>query len=445
MMKSIDTMVLLLVAIVTYALPTRAADGVSLFNGKNLDGWQGMGGEATNWTVKDRTLTCTGAKGAQWLATTTVYADFDLTLSFRLPANGNSGVFIRAPREGNPWVTGLEIQLLDDYGDKWKDLKPAQFTGSIYAVQAPSKRATKPAPEWQTMRVLCVGRTCRVWVGDQQVIDADLDELAKEHGERVPGLLRNSGLIGLQNHGDPVAFRDIRLREVSAKEAGAEPIDPTPRGPAVTPQPRIVDWWFARHAEQIGAMSKGEFDLLMVGDSITHNFESVGAPVWKKYFEPRKAINLGFGGDRTNHVLWRLDHLPKLKKSPRGAVVLIGTNNICWGSDTPKQAAHGVRAVARKLGEMYPEMETLVLGVFPRRRKIDHPHRKEIDELNSYLPALLKDLPKVTFLDIGKEFLDDKGFLSEEMMPDTTHPSEKGHEIWARAIEAELKKMLNES
>ena len=60
-------------------------------------------------------------------------------------------------------------------------------------------------------------------------------------------------------------------------------------------------------------MKEGEYELLMVGDSITHNFESIGEKVWKKHFEPLKALNLGFGGDRTNHVLWRLDHLPKPK------------------------------------------------------------------------------------------------------------------------------------
>jgi len=121
---------------------------------------------------------------------------------------------------------------------------------------------------------------------------------------------------------------------------------------------------------------------------------------------------------------------------------LIGTNNICWGSDTPKQAAEGVQAVARKLGDLYPEMKILVLGVFPRRRELNHRHRKQIIELNSYLPGLLKDMKNVTFLDIGPKFLDEKGFLSKEMMPDTTHPSEKGHEIWAKAIEPVLKKML---
>ena len=220
----------------------------------------------------------------------------------------------------------------------------------------------------------------------------------------------------------------------------------TTKHPSLNPQPRIAEWWFARQAEKIGLMSKGDFDLLMVGDSITQNFENeeVGLKVWEKYFVPLKAINLGFGGDRTEHVLWRLDHLPVLKKAPKAAVLLIGTNNIGWGSDTPKQAAEGVQAIARKLKEIYPDMNVLVLGVLPRRRNLDHPHRKQIIELNCYLPELLKDMKGVSFRDIGPAFLDEKGFLSEEMMPDTTHPSEKGHEVWAKAMAPYLKEVLDE-
>lgn len=212
--------------------------------------------------------------------------------------------------------------------------------------------------------------------------------------------------------------------------------------PAVTPQPRLEEWWFERHAKKIGEFKKENVDLMMIGDSITHNFESVGKEVWDKHFVSRNAINLGFGGDRTNHVLWRLDHLPKRKESPKAAVVMIGTNNICWGSDQPREAALGVQAIAKKLHMDYPDMKILVLGVFPRRRKLDHPHRKQVMELNAALPSLLKTIPNVSFKDIGDQFLDENGFLSEEMMPDTTHPSAKGHEIWASAISENLKEML---
>jgi len=91
--------------------------------------------------------------------------------------------------------------------------------------------------------------------------------------------------------------------------------------PSTTAQPRLGSWWFARHAEKIAEIEAAndpkkdkKIELLMVGDSITHNFDKggPGEPVWKKHFVPLNALNLGFGGDRTNHVLWRLDHLPPL-------------------------------------------------------------------------------------------------------------------------------------
>ena len=202
----------------TAGVPAVSADeGRSLFNGKDLTGWQGMQGPADNWGVKDGTLTCTGGKGAHWLATREEFSDFDLSLEFKLPVNGNSGVFIRAPRGGTPYVDGMEIQLLDDYGEKWKNLKPDQFTGAIYAAVAPSRRVTRKAGQWQTMRILCVGRRCSVWVNGEQIIDADLDKVAGKFGRKVPGLKRNSGLIGVQNHGDPVSFRRIVIKTIQSR------------------------------------------------------------------------------------------------------------------------------------------------------------------------------------------------------------------------------------
>lgn len=182
-----------------------------LFNGKDLTGWQGMGGPPTNWKVDNGVLSCTGKPGSAWIATKAEYTDFELKLEYNIPANGNSGVFIRAPKDGAPWVAGLEIQVLDDYGPKWKNLKPVQFTGSIYAVQAPSERATKKAGEWQTMRIRCKGNQCCVWVNGKCIIDANLAELAKKV-PRVTGLKRVGGFIGLQNHASPVHYRNILLK-----------------------------------------------------------------------------------------------------------------------------------------------------------------------------------------------------------------------------------------
>ena len=189
-----------------------------LFNGKDLSGWAGVGGEAgANWNVSDGILTCTGEPGAGWIAFEKEYSDFELSLEFNVPKDANSGVFFRAPRTGDPWVTGMEAQLLDDNGEKWKSLKPAQYTGAIYAVVPPSTRATKAAGEWQTMTVWCVGSECRVGVNGTTVVDVDLSSLTAEQKKKVPGVERRKGVIGLQNHGDRIQFRNLQIRDLSVE------------------------------------------------------------------------------------------------------------------------------------------------------------------------------------------------------------------------------------
>ena len=189
----------------------------SLISKNELKGWQPIGGSGDNWTLKDGELKCNGKPGAQWLATEKEYSDFELSLEFNVPANGNSGVFVRAPKAGAPWVNGIEIQILDDHGDKWKNLEAAGFTGAIYAVVAPSKRVTKKAGEWQTMLIRCEGRQFQVSVNGTKVVDTSLDD-HKAHFEKVPGLKSKGGHIGLQNHGDKISFRKIKVRELPAKK-----------------------------------------------------------------------------------------------------------------------------------------------------------------------------------------------------------------------------------
>ncbi|MBX3412464.1 MAG: DUF1080 domain-containing protein [Pirellulales bacterium] len=189
-----------------------ADDAKALFDGQSLDGWQAVNGPISSWTVEDGLLVCSGAGGG-WLSTKDEYGDFDLSLEFRVPQGGNSGVFIRAPHEGDPAYTGMELQVLDDAADEYKSLRPDQYTGSVYGVVAAQPRVTKPAGEWQTMRIRCVGRDVEVEVNGKQVVKANLDEhldKAKEH----PGITRERGHIGLQNHGSRVEYRNVKLAPV---------------------------------------------------------------------------------------------------------------------------------------------------------------------------------------------------------------------------------------
>lgn len=187
-----------------------------LFNGNDLSGWHPIGGSADNWKVQEGVLFCTGGSGSQWLATDLEYADFELSLEFNVPKDGNSGVFLRAPEQGVPYVDGLEVQILDDFGEKWKNLNPDQFTGSVYAVAGPTKQVTKKAGQWQKMKVRCVGPQITITLNGQRIVEVDLAQF-RQRADQVPGVLRTKGHIGLQNHGDPISFRNLRLRVIQPK------------------------------------------------------------------------------------------------------------------------------------------------------------------------------------------------------------------------------------
>jgi len=226
--------------------------------------------------------------------------------------------------------------------------------------------------------------------------------------------------------------------------------------------------------------SKGVGDVIFLGDSITNGWE--GQKAWQEYFGAFKPVNLGIGGDQTGHVLWRITdghEIDNLK--PKAAVIMIGTNN---GHSAP-QVAGGIAAIVAELKRQKPDIKILVLGVFPRggsgdagksleqitegvkpineELKKDKPDlkalnaavrklgqqpgtipadklSKKIAEINAII-AKLDDGKTVFYKDIGKEFLDQNGGLSGEIMPDYLHLSAKGYDIWGKAIKADLEKL----
>ncbi len=187
-----------------------AAEWTPLFNGKNLDGWVAIDGPASSWNVEDGQLFCTG-QGSGWLSTDKEYDNFELDLEFRVPAGGNSGVFLRAPHKGNPAFEGMEIQVLDDYDARYANLKPTQYCGSLYDVSPATPHVSKKAGEWQKMHIICQDNHVKVSLNGTQVVDADLSA----HPDKLPthpGLKRTSGYIGLQNHGSRLDYKNVRIR-----------------------------------------------------------------------------------------------------------------------------------------------------------------------------------------------------------------------------------------
>jgi lysophospholipase L1-like esterase len=206
----------------------------------------------------------------------------------------------------------------------------------------------------------------------------------------------------------------------------------------VTPQPRDGSW-MKQHEDFLKIAQSGNVDLLFLGDSITQGWK--GAPkTWDRFYGPRKAANFGIGGDRTEHVLWRIQNGELKGIEPKVVVLMIGTNNS--GGNTPDEIAQGVSAIVDELRSRLPRTKVLLLGVFPRGEK-PAPIRERLKSLNEKI-AKLDDGSNVHYLDIGKVFLNEDGSISNKIMPDYLHLTPRGYRLWAEAMEPTLWSMLDE-
>ena len=207
---------------------------------------------------------------------------------------------------------------------------------------------------------------------------------------------------------------------------------------AIIGEPREGEWWMKRH-QSMNKNAKKPHDLLFIGDSITQGWEGSGKGTWEKYYANRKALNLGISGDRTEHVIWRLDNgnLRNQKKA-KAAVVMIGTNNTGHIMQDPTEVRDGVERIVSTLRARCPQAKILLLGVFPLGVKPGDAKRKNNLEINKLI-SKFHNGKRIHYLDISDRFLTAEGILTKEVMPDALHPKKKGYEIWAEAIEPKLK------
>jgi len=216
---------------------------------------------------------------------------------------------------------------------------------------------------------------------------------------------------------------------------------------AIVPVPKLENDsydWYARHDEVLNVKDKINPEIVMIGDSITHFWGGPpvskhrrGPQAWKQLFGDRPVLNLGFGWDRTQNVLWRLDHGEFDGLHPRYVVINIGTNNFSTTANaranTPEEVAQGIQAICDRIRKKSPESRIILMGVLPRGEKPDYPYRSKILALNKLLPEVAK-APGIQFLDIGQQFLLPNGELPRRLMSDFCHPTEEGYAIWAAAL-----------
>lgn len=228
---------------------------------------------------------------------------------------------------------------------------------------------------------------------------------------------------------------------------------PNYRTESVTPSPLLqswsLDWWMPRHEQKLAAIramreAGKNPSVVFIGDSITQGWEDAGKAVWAEHYARYDALDLGFGGDHTENVLWRLQHGEIDGIAPKLTVLMIGTNNTGDRQDEPTATAAGIRRLIDEIRMRQPASKILLLAIFPRDPKPDGRGRRLNNEINALIRGFA-DGEVVHFLDIGAALTNPDGTLSAEVMPDWLHPSERGYRLWAEAMNPTLLRLLEVS
>ncbi len=250
--------------------------------------------------------------------------------------------------------------------------------------------------------------------------------------------------------------RGILLGSAALLLAGA---DQPPRVPvAATPIPRLdTSWWKARHLEKLAALKRGPVDLVWLGDSITQDWELEGppewrdfAPVWQRFYGDRHALNLGFKGDTTAHLLWRMQNGELDGIQPKAAIVLIGANNlgrVHWNAD---QTVAGIEAVLADLRRRLPATKVLLLSVLPSIRN-KYVSRTTIEINRALAERFGGGGGPVTYMDVTNLFMrggevDRTQFLDDQLTPPDPplHPTAQAQRRLAETIEPTVAAMMGD-
>ncbi len=241
-------------------------------------------------------------------------------------------------------------------------------------------------------------------------------------------------------------FVSVLATNVYAQEAAvAPPVVKLPvQAPNVAAQKfgndgKVNPGFATSHDRFVKIAQEGTAELVFLGDSITAGWGSK-KEIWNTAFGQYKPANFGIGGDRTQHVLWRITNGELEGIKPKAVVLMIGTNNS--GSDSAEGIADGIKLIVETVREKQPQAKILLLAVFPRGEKVSpNPGRDKLIQVNATI-AKLDDGKSIHFLDIGSKFLQSDGSLTKDIMPDFLHLSEAGYQIWADGIGPKLAELM---
>ncbi len=243
-----------------------------------------------------------------------------------------------------------------------------------------------------------------------------------------------------------VSVANVRLARSGTPSIGCPDYRTESVTPAMLAESWSLDWWLPRHekkrqeARELVAAGQAP-QLVFIGDSITQGWENEGRQVWARHYARYNALNLGFGGDRTENVLWRLQHGALDGLAPKAVVLMIGTNNAGHRAENPETTAAGIRRLLDEIRRRLPAAQVLLLAVFPREERPDGQLRRINERVNEIIGGYA-DGRHVHYLNIGRALTDSNGNLSRDVMPDLLHLSEKGYALWQGAMDPVLAPLM---
>lgn len=204
--------------------------------------------------------------------------------------------------------------------------------------------------------------------------------------------------------------------------------------------------WKERHEHIIERVKSSDPQLIMIGNSITHNLDKPDRKIfWDQYLNDLDAVNMGISGDRTENVIWRLQNGLLNDINPQVATLLIGTNNTDGNHyleiSTPEELAAGIWKICSILREQLPDIEIVLLGILPYGYKANHR-----DEINKATNIIISKFPKkdskINYYDLGYLFLTEDGKVNRKLMPDYLHPNMEGEKLIFETLDPVISKLL---
>lgn len=200
-------------------------------------------------------------------------------------------------------------------------------------------------------------------------------------------------------------------------------------------------WWanrfLSRHME-IEKFKGKSVDVVLLGDSIMHFWEWKQPESWKRFAANRTVLNLGYGGDRTQHVLWRIAHGELDGYDARHVVLMIGTNNNSFKDSKPENVAGAIELIVSKIREKQPKAKIILHPIFPRGNSAQSVRHVDARARNDRTNALLKQFAdrdgKIIWIDFNDRLVDASGWVPKTIMRDEIHPTAAGYDIWMEAL-----------